>query len=299
MNQDSIYQQAGNPVPEVPVPPRKAGSGLGKGCLIAAVILFVLGLMAAGAGFFFYTTLMKATAPVVAEGERFLKVVGEGQPKVAYEMASGTLRAQQTAEEFEKTVNHLGLAGFQSASWTNRSIKNDRGTLEGTAKTASGSSVPLTIELIKENGLWRVLAVRSPQAGAQIGETPKEVPPKEVPPMDKVEAMALESMLEFNGAITAKSFDLFHAGISEMWRKQTTPAALLEAFKPFTDAGIDLSAIKGKQPVFPTAPAINEEGVLVINGHYPTEPKKTYFILKYIEEEGAWKLFGIKVNVKD
>ena len=71
---------------------------MGKGCLIAAVIVFVLGLLAAGAGFFFYKTLMKVTAPVVAEGERFLKVVGEGQPKVAYEMASGTLRAQQTAE---------------------------------------------------------------------------------------------------------------------------------------------------------------------------------------------------------
>ena len=294
MNPDSIHQQAGNPVPEVPVPPRKSGSGLGKGCLIAAVIVFVLGLLAAGAGFFFYKTLMKVTAPVVAEGERFLKVVGEGQPKVAYEMASGTLRAQQTAEEFEKTVNRLGLAGFRSASWSNRSIKNDRGTLEGTAKTASGSSVPLTIELIKENGLWRVLAVRSPQAGAQIGEAPKDVPPT-----DKVEAMALESMLDFNGAITAKSFDGFHGRISEMWRKQITPAELAEAFKPFIDAEIDLSAIKDKQPVFPTAPAINDQGVLVLNGHYPTEPKKTYFVLKYTEEEGAWKLIGIQVDVKD
>jgi len=290
----------GNPVtggpvpPQIPVPPRKSSSGLGKGCLIAAVILFVLGLMAAGLGFFIYQTVMKATAPVVVEGEHFLKVVGEGQSKVAYEMASGTLRAQQTAEEFEKTVARLGLAGFQSATWTNRSIKNDRGLLEGTAKTASGSSVPITLELIKENGLWRVLAVRSPAAGAQIGEAPKEVPP-----MDKVEAMALESMLDFNEAILAKSFDGFHGRISEMWRKQITPAKLREIFEPFIDAEIDLSPIKDKQPVFPTAPAINEQGVLVVQGNYPTEPKKAYFVLKYIQESGAWKLIGIQVDVDD
>jgi hypothetical protein len=43
---------------------------------------------------------------------------------------------------------------------------------------------------------------------------------------------------------------------------------------------------------------INRDGLLVLEGYYPSQPSVTYFTLKYLAEEGDWKLFGINVNLK-
>ncbi len=51
-------------------------------------------------------------------------------------------------------------------------------------------------------------------------------------------------------------------------------------------------------PSFDEPPAINADGFLVAKGSYATAPSKVFFELKYVDEDGAWKLIGINVNVK-
>ena len=269
-----------------------------KGCLIATAIGVVLLLIAAGLVFFVFGL----TKPMVEEGEKFLATVGAGSTEAAYGMASATLRSTQSKEEFTKAVSGLGLGGYQSASWSNRTINNDRGVIEGTATTAGGGSVPLKIELIKEDGTWRVLSITGPAAGARSGpiieDQPAAATPK-VPAADDAAAMVLASLADFNAAVQAKSFESFHAGIAKIWQQQTTAEKLLEAFQPLIDAGVNIEPAGKTTPVFKSPPAVNEDGVLVLDGHCPTTPNKVYFTLKYIGEGGAWKLFGVHVNVDE
>ena len=52
------------------------------------------------------------------------------------------------------------------------------------------------------------------------------------------------------------------------------------------------------EPVFSEPPKVDGDGALVLQGAYPTTPNKVDFRLKYVYEKTAWKLIGIKVDVK-
>jgi len=267
--------------------------------MIAAGIGLFLLLVVAGLVFLVF----RLTAPMVKGGEKFLTTLGAGSTEMAYGMASATLRSGQTKEDFARTVKAYGLDGFQSASWSTRNITNDRGHLEGTVHTKTGGSVPLTLEMIKEDGLWKVLSITGPQAGASTGpaieKEPAAAPALPAPAGAEAGKLALASLLSFNEAIQAKSFDAFHAGISKKWQEQITPAKLLETFQPFIEAKIDLVSIKDLEPVFKSPPAVGSDGILILEGHYPTTPNKVYFRLKFVAEENAWKIVGVKVNVDE
>jgi hypothetical protein len=256
-----------------------------KGCLIAlaaglALVVIII-LLAFG-----------LTRGAVKAGDEFLGLIGSGKVAAAYEKASATLKSQQTEESFEQAVKNLGLTDFASASWSSRETKNDRAHLEGSVKTRAGGKIPLTMELVKESGTWKVIYLSGPQAGISVEQGGKQLPSDE-----KSKALALDSLLAFNKAVQDKSFVGFHQQISRRWQEQITPDKLKEVFNQFIETHLDISPIKEVQPVLSAAPEINSDGILVLEGYYPTHPTKVYFRLKYIYEHPAWKLFGIQVNV--
>lgn len=110
-------------------------------------------------------------------------------------------------------------------------------------------------------------------------------------------ALALKSLLAFNKAVQAKDFKPFHAQISSVWRSQITAEKLQAIFETFIEQGIDIADIEAVDPKFSEPPKIDEDGVLILEGRYPTAPNGVTFRLKYIYEKG-WKLVGIKVDVE-
>jgi hypothetical protein len=53
------------------------------------------------------------------------------------------------------------------------------------------------------------------------------------------------------------------------------------------------------KPVFNHPAKIDSDGVLIVQGYYPTTPHRIIFKLKYLEEESEWKLVGVDVNLKE
>jgi len=80
----------------------------------------------------------------------------------------------------------------------------------------------------------------------------------------------------------AKDFSEFHKYVAVLWQRQVTAEKLAQVFKPFTDSNLNLLPLDNYSPVFDGTPSINEDGVLVIKGHYPTKPSKVLFQLKYV-----------------
>ena len=256
-----------------------------KGCLIAlgaglALVVIII-LLAFG-----------LTHGAVKAGNEFLGLIGSGKIATAYDSASATLKSQQSVASFEQAVKNLGLTDLTSASWSSRETKNDRARLEGSVKTRSGGKIPLTMELVKESGTWKVIYLSAPQAGVSVEQGGKQLPSDE-----KSKSLALDSLLAFNKAVQDKSFVGFHQQISRRWQEQITPDKLKEVFNQFIETHLDISPIKEVQPVLSAAPEINSDGILVLEGYYPTHPTKVYFRLKYTYEHPAWRLFGIQVNV--
>ncbi|CAA9261611.1 MAG: hypothetical protein AVDCRST_MAG42-3000 [uncultured Chthoniobacterales bacterium] len=118
-----------------------------------------------------------------------------------------------------------------------------------------------------------------------------------VPSEKELKSLTVESLRAFQKAIQAKDFTAFHRQTSALWREQITPAKLKSIFQTFIDQEIDLAPILKLDPEF-DGPAAIEDEVLVIQGRYPTRPSAVQFRLKYVNEKSAWKLVGIKVDVK-
>jgi len=123
------------------------------------------------------------------------------------------------------------------------------------------------------------------------GETPT------LPKDKELKALAFDSLFAFNKAVQEKSFAHFHEErLSSLFRKQFPLEKFTAAFQVFIDKGYDISNIAKSEPVFDIPPAIDSDGLLVLQGHYPTRPNKVTFKLTYVYESSAWKLLGINVQ---
>jgi hypothetical protein len=128
-----------------------------KGWLIGCGIAAVLGVgLCAGAVVLFVVGILAATKPVVEASEEFLGLLGQGKIAEAYASTASALRAKQDEASFSAAVKQLGLTEYASASWHNRSIVNNDGLAEGTITTKNGSTKPITIRLVNE-GKWKVV----------------------------------------------------------------------------------------------------------------------------------------------
>ncbi len=261
-----------------------------KALLIGCPLALLLGV--GGIVGFVYLVFWATSGPVDAT-DQLLTLTAEGKYHEAYESCSQTLKDQQDEASFTKAVQYFGLDEYESSSWHSRVINNNQGSLEGTITTKTGGTIPVSVKLIKEQDTWKVVTLTVPDAGLQDATT------LDVPADEQLHELTLQSLLDFNQALQAEDFTEFFETISTVWQLQTTSAELKEAFQPLIDESIDLADIAQVEPVFTQAPTIDADGLLVLEGHYPTQPLQFAFTLKYTYEQSQWKLFGIHVLAQD
>ncbi len=118
------------------------------GCLLLS------GLLAALGGGMMYLT----TKPPADAAHSALSQLSYGDTDQVYAELADSLRASMTLEDFKAMIQtHPGLADFKDATFWNRKVMNDnRAMLSGVLTTNSGSREPITIELVKQGGRWRV-----------------------------------------------------------------------------------------------------------------------------------------------
>lgn len=118
------------------------------------------------------------------------------------------------------------------------------------------------------------------------------------PPDSLLKAMVNTTMLDFALAVNAKDFTDFYATVADLWQAQTTPEALDNAFKVFSDQNLDFTVLQEFEPQFTEPPFFDDDGWLILRGQYPTQPSVVYFDLQYLFEETAWRLVSINIDVK-
>jgi hypothetical protein len=263
-----------------------------KHWIIGCGVVVVLGLgSAAGLAVALVGGVFALTKPVVESSEQFLAQCGQGKFGDAYASAGGDVRGRLDEAAFTEAAKALGLADFASVSWHNRQIENHSGLAEGTVTTKTGGTKPVTVRLVRENGRWAVVGVRF--GGVELISDKATA---KVPPAAELQRMAADALTRFNDAVRAKDFTAFHGTVAEDWKKETTPDQIQAAFQAFIDRDIDIGSIRTVQPRFNPPASVNDNGVLVLAGHYPT-PDPVRFQLKYVRDGGDWKLLGISVKV--
>jgi len=119
-----------------------------------------------------------------------------------------------------------------------------------------------------------------------------------VPGERALEALVKATLLSFNDANVTDNYTVFHAKLSKPFRQQFTPEKLKETFKTFADKDIDFDIIAAYKPVYDPVPKVDDDGRLLVGGHFPTEPARVVFDLKFIPSDGEWKLISINVKTE-
>jgi 2C-methyl-D-erythritol 2,4-cyclodiphosphate synthase len=153
-----------------------------------------------------------------------------------------------------------------------------------------GNSLTFRLKYYNEGGAWKL-------AGINLNFQNARDKRQEVPSATELKKLTDDTLLSFNSAVQSQDFDAFYKSTAKLWQKQTTADKLQAAFKSFIDQKFDIApVVKKMKPTFDPSPAIDSDGLLVVQGSYPIKPDKLTFELKYLNEEGAWKLFAIHVK---
>jgi hypothetical protein len=144
------YDSEGRPVR------RKTGwvlwTALGCGCLILLLGGFGAGL------FFFVKNIASQPEKVVHE---FLAAAAAGDTAKAYAYFSAPLKEEQPYATFEQMVKgHPSLFQVKDTTFNRRSIDTREARYSGTVELASGTKMPASFRLVRENGGWKLLSYK-------------------------------------------------------------------------------------------------------------------------------------------
>jgi hypothetical protein len=120
-----------------------------------------------------------------------------------------------------------------------------------------------------------------------------------VPSERALEALVKTTLLSFNDANVTGNYSVFHAKLSKPFRDQFPVERLQRTFRDFNKKHIDFDIIAALKPTYDPPPRIDDNGKLLVKGHFPTEPLRLYFDLEFIPSDGEWKLISINVKVDD
>ncbi|MBX3576591.1 MAG: DUF4864 domain-containing protein [Rhizobiaceae bacterium] len=108
-----------------------------------------------------------ATSGLVEPVERQLAAMKAGNMEAAYAETSEAFQQATPMDAFIAFVDQNPiLKDTASHSFTNRSINNGIGVLEGQLTSSTGGVVPVAYQLVKENGVWKIQHIQLNPAGA-------------------------------------------------------------------------------------------------------------------------------------
>ena len=251
--------------------------------LLGVVVLIVVAITAV----FYFTSGMVDTA------DAFLAAVKQKDIGKARGYLAEDFRASTDEKALQAFLSKSAISNFKESSWSSRQVSGGRGELVGSIATDSGGRVPLKVSFVKENGAWKIYALQKPAAGLQVESSSPSVPAR----ADGI-ALVKQSIHDFAVSVEKKNMEHFRGTVSQLWQKQNTTEKLSEAFKSIMDSGANWSVLDSFEPVLSSDVKVDENGVLLLIGYYPTKPNQVHFEQKFIYEGVSWKLIGFKIQAK-
>lgn len=252
--------------------------------ILLGIAAFII--VAVSAGLYF-------TSGIVDTADAFFKAVQQKDMSKARSYLARDFKALADEKTLAAHLSRNALSSYKEASWSSREVSGSRGELTGTITTESGGSVPVKMIFVKENDAWKIYAIQKPAAGLLTEKSAPTVP-------GKTEQIALvkQSTYNFVASVSRKDMGHFRSTISNLWQQQFSTEQLNQSYKAVMDSGANWLALNQLEPVLTSEASIDKDGVLVINGYYPTTPSRVYIVQKYVNEGGAWKLIGLHLQVK-
>jgi hypothetical protein len=246
--------------------------------------------------------------------DRFLEKLSEGQPAQAYAMTTKAYQRGMQPREFARMTRLWNMKGFTGREDWETQSGNSQVTLTGNLKLKTGQSIPMRMQMIKEDGQWKVASLQGPPPPEthylvmrgfghwlrrpDDADTPTSPPP--LPPQAEIDRLVRTSLLDLNEALDDDDFTDFHASVAEVWRENTPVVVFKRVLQPFRETPVDLGAIAKGKPVFESPAKVRPDGVLTADGKFLAPPHALDFWLHYVREDGKqWKLISLRIGLRN
>ena len=120
-----------------------------------------------------------------------------------------------------------------------------------------------------------------------------------VPTDDEQEVLIKTTLMTFNDANLTGNYTILYDKAAKPFRAQITVQKLVDAFKVYRDKKVNLSSIVSAEMDSSNKATIDSDGVLNLRGKFKDDERRIRFDLKFVNEEGDWKMLGINVNYKE
>lgn len=252
------------------------------GC-VAAVIVAIVGLV------------WYATSGMTAAADKFFATARNGEPAEVYAMTSAELHNATSSEQLASFIQANRFDQVAETSWSSRSIKNGLGSLEGSLTLDDGGVIPLSLQLVKEGGDWKVSFIELREAGLSGGAGPQtgggDVPPENV----VLNTVRFHTNLLFEAAQREDEagWQSSLEYLQPFFVDGATIAQLEELVTPMRNLkdGVEIVS-QSRQPVVErTSPAAN--GGFQAAGYYEVTPWRYDYDYTFIPDGDDWKLGAV------
>lgn len=240
------------------------------------------------------TVVFYATSGAVRTADAFFASVAHGDMETARGFLSTEFQSSTSDEELLAFIEESGLDEYVSSDWGGRAVDTSSGTLSGKVITRSGAAIPLTMTFVRENGQWKIYYIERESSGINLATKEQLALPDRKEASEIVQA----TTSAFAEAVNAKDLSGFHASASTQFQEQVPLEQLNEHFAAFLNQEIDLSILADFEPMFTADPALSADGVLRLEGYFPTTPSRAHFSYSFVHDGDGWKLLGIDFNVR-
>lgn len=123
----------------------------------SAALFFVgvVGFVSLIAGSFLFST-----TEIVDSADSFFQSAAIGDNRAARDFMAVEFSNSITESELASFITENQFDQFVSSDWTQRSITNSEGELEGNITTKTGAEIPLVVSLIDEQGQWKIREIQ-------------------------------------------------------------------------------------------------------------------------------------------
>ncbi|GAB5488031.1 MAG: hypothetical protein Pars2KO_16010 [Parasphingorhabdus sp.] len=232
------------------------------------------------------------TGDITKAGDDFFAAAANEDIDAAYELLSEDFQAGTSKDQLAGYLKINALDNVADTSWSSRSINGNQGTLEGSVTSATGGTVPLTIDLIKSDAGWKIRNIKLEKAGFSDNRSSGTMPSE-----TEQTQLIVETSTAFVASLKDGNMKGFHNYVSGLWQSQIDPAGLEEVFENLFPVADQLVVLGRLRPLLSKPAQINSDGLLVLEGYYDTKPSRVTFRQTYIYEGTGWRVFGLSFHV--
>jgi hypothetical protein len=232
------------------------------------------------------------TGDVTKAGDDFFAAVQIDDMDAAYALLSDDFKAGTSEDELKSYLAGNALNKIKDASWGGRMMTGGVAELEGTITTEGGSKIPIKLRLIDSESGWRINAIEKESAGFKNSASGSAA----VPPIGKQQELFRDTITVYAESLADRSMQKLWDNSAGIFRRQFNVEQLNEAYERNYRFAGDYAEISKMAPIIDDS-RIDQDGFLVIKGHYPIKPKPLYVRQSFAYEGVKWVSSGLVLQV--